>query len=180
MSAIYTSLGSWGFLDNKSIIKYGNWRKLPMVGLRRSATIHILEHPTILLHGLRHLVFLIKDLKQNVVSVRAYVMNGKQYSHCVRYAQTSLLSKIFIFLCFTNHHILWNTMELLNMNQFLHISRCNCALAYMLQVQTFYFLWNGGTEIELVECRHYVRGRQITSCIIKTSAKCHSYYRNIH
>jgi len=44
----------------------------------------------------------------------------------------------------------------------------------------FLFPVKRGTEIELAEWRHNVRGRQITCCIIKTLAKCHSSYRNVH
>lgn len=44
----------------------------------------------------------------------------------------------------------------------------------------FLFPVKRGTEIELAERRHNVRGRQITCCIIKTLAKCHSSYRNVH
>ena len=44
----------------------------------------------------------------------------------------------------------------------------------------FLFPMKRGTEIELAEWGHNVRGRQITCCIIKTLAKCHSSYRNVH
>jgi hypothetical protein len=44
----------------------------------------------------------------------------------------------------------------------------------------FLFPVKRGTEIELAAWRHNVRGRQITCCIIKTLAKCHGFYRNVH
>jgi hypothetical protein len=44
----------------------------------------------------------------------------------------------------------------------------------------FLFPVKRGTEIELAAWRHNVRGRQITRCIIKTLAKCHGSYRNVH
>jgi hypothetical protein len=44
----------------------------------------------------------------------------------------------------------------------------------------FLFPVKRGTEIELAECHHNVRGRQITRCFSKTLVKCHNVHRNVH
>jgi hypothetical protein len=121
--------------------------------------------------------FIIVLIQQNVSALKAITRLTKH----IRVAHAHQYNLSIYFSCF-NRQVL--------RNQMIRGATVHEPISTLLHLQlrcrihatgtNFLFPVKRGTEIELAERRHNVGGRQITYCIIKTLAKCHSSYRNVH
>ena len=124
-------------------------------------------------------LFITVLIQQHVSALKAIIGLAKNIKV---YTRSSLLSKCLFLIFLINCQILRNQM-LFRVTEHEPISTpLQLQLHSRIHAAGINFLFpvKRGTEIVLAESRHYVRGRQITCCIIKTLAKCHSSYRNVH